>query len=29
VLATGDNLNYSWQKDGIAIFPAETNSTLV
>ncbi len=28
VTASGSNLNYSWFKDGAAIAPAETNSTL-
>ena len=29
VIATGDNLTYSWQKNGIPIVPAETASSLV
>jgi len=28
VVATGENLTYRWQKDGVDIAPAETNSSL-
>ncbi len=29
VTATGDNLTYSWQKNGLPIVPAQTSSSLV
>ena len=29
VIASGDDLTYSWQKNGIAIVPAETGSSLI